>query len=106
MVDKMNMTLFQLRTYKAWLERDRDAFVVEYPKAKKDATNAKMGWYEKELNDVKYWTDVKETKAAREEMEAKAAKFLYPQPVSIIRVGKPRPDWMYRVNEFFSGMFR
>jgi hypothetical protein len=109
MVDKSYMSLFQLRAYRAWLERDKAAFVAENPKStKKNASrNAKTAWYKNELEQVDYWLYERAGEEARNEMELKAKKFLGPPPIKIME-GKPRrfDNWRYKVEDFFTDMFR
>lgn len=77
MVDTSGMSLFQLRTYRAWLERSKAEFRAENPKIKNDLTlGAKLKWYDSEFAIVNYRIENEEAKQVRLEMDAKAQKFL------------------------------
>ena len=109
MVEKAYLSLFQLRAYAAWLERELAEFkkANPKPKTKNDTYEAELDWYAKEFDLTAHWIKSKEGQKVREALDAKAQKFIYPGPV--INAGKKKPPlvktWKYRLSAFFGNNF-
>lgn len=110
MVDKLNMSLFELRAYKAWLERSRDAFAKAYPdlRSKNEEVSAKRVWYSEEIANVAIWIESAVRRKVAQELDVEARKFLNPQPVTMVtKVRKPDrfTNLKYKIQDFFYDIF-
>lgn len=111
MVDLSNMTLFELRAYRAWLERtrseDRADFKAEHIVLNDFDLTAEARWFISELKKINWWIDTKETEEARIKMEAKAKWFLGSKHMVSPSQKKPGPFRQYLIDlgYFFKYMF-
>lgn len=108
MVELAYLSLFQLRAYSAYLERELAEFRKANPKPKVKSIEytAKLDWYTKEFEQTTRWINSKEADEVRKALDVKAQKFMYPRPVIVVSKKSHRFEtWKYRVEDFFINMF-